>query len=92
MWLRAMRCYTGHGVVGALGSQAQHVRGMCLESWGTAGRSWAVMWCFGTRHFAPWWMTVVCVGLALFEASSRVGSGTWPVTGGTSSCFEPVDV
>ena len=55
-----MRCSTGHGVVGASGSQAQHVRGMLWESWGTRGRSRAVMWCFGMRHFAPWWMTVVC--------------------------------
>ena len=38
MWWRAMRCSTGHGVVGASGSQAQHVRGMLLESWGTRGR------------------------------------------------------
>ena len=87
-----MRCNTGHGVVGALGSQAQHVRGMLLESWGTFGRSWAVMWCFGMRHFAPWWMTVVCVGLASFGASSRVSGGTGPVTCGTSSCFEPLGV
>ena len=90
MWWRAMRCSTGHGVVGASGSQAQHVRGMLWESWGTRGRSRAVMWCFGMRHFAPWWMTVVCVGLASFGASSRVSGGTWPVTGGTGSCFDPV--
>ena len=38
-WLRAMRCNTGHGVVGALRPQAQHVLGMCWESWGTASRS-----------------------------------------------------
>ena len=50
----------------------------------------AVMWCFGMRHFAPWWMTVVCVGLASFRASSRVSGGTGPVTGGTGSCFDPV--
>ena len=37
---------------------------MLWESWGTFGRSRAVMWCFGMRHFAPWWMTVVSVGLA----------------------------
>ena len=43
----------GHGVVGASGSQAQHVRGMLWESWGTFSRSQAVMWCFGMRHFAP---------------------------------------
>ena len=34
------------------------------------------------RHFAPWWMTVVCMGLASFAASGRVSSGTVPVTGG----------
>ena len=87
-----MMCNTGHGVVGALGSQALHVRRMCWESWGTAGRSWAVMLCSGMRHFAPCWMTAVCVGLASFGASSRVSGGAWPVTGGTSSCFEPVVV
>ena len=54
MWWRSMRCSTGHGVVGASGSQAQHVRGMLWESWGTFGRSRAVMWGFGMRHFAPW--------------------------------------
>ena len=90
MWWRAMRCNTGHGVVGASVSQAQHVRGMPWESGGTLGRSWAVMWCFGMRHFASWWMTVVCVGLASFGASSRVSGGTRPVIGGTGSCFEPV--
>ena len=90
MWWRAMRCSTGHGVVGASGSQAQHVLGMLWESSGTRGGSRAVTWCFGMRHFAPWWMTVVCVGLASFGASSRVGGGTGPVTGGTGSCFEPV--
>ena len=36
-----------------LESQAQHVRGMLWESCGTFGRSRAVMWCFGMRHFAP---------------------------------------
>ena len=77
---RAMRCNTGHGVVGASWSQAQHVRGMLWESWKTFGRSGAVVWCFGMRHFAPWWMTVVCVGLASFGASSRVSGGTRPVT------------
>ena len=90
MWWRAMRCSTGHGVVGASGSQAQHVRGMLWESWGTRGRSRAVMWCFGMRHFAPWWMMVVCVGFASFGASSRVSGGTGPVTGGAGSCFDPV--
>ena len=80
-----MRCNTGHGVVGASGSQAQHVRGMLWESWGTFGRSWAVVWCFG-----PWWMTVVCLGVASFRASSRVSGGTGPVTGGTGSGFERV--
>ena len=52
--------------MGALASQAKHVRAMLWKSWGTVGRSWAVMWCFGMRHSAPWWMTVVCVGLAFF--------------------------
>ena len=85
-----MRCNTGHGVVAASGSQAQHVRGMLRESRRTFGRSRAVMWCFGMRHFAPWRMTVVCVGLASFGASSRVSGGTGPVTRGMGSCFEPV--
>ena len=49
---RALKCNTGHGLVGALASQAQHVRGICLETWATAGRSRGVMWCFGMRHFA----------------------------------------
>ena len=40
------------------------------------------MWCSGMRHSAPWWMTVVCVGLASFEASSRVSGWTGPATGG----------
>ena len=66
------------------------VRGMLWESWGTRGRSRAVIRCFGMRHFALWWMTVVCVGLASCGASSRVGGGTGPVTGGTGSCFDPV--
>ena len=48
-----MRCNTYHDVVGVLGSQARHVRGMLWESWGTFGRSWAVMWCFGMRHISP---------------------------------------
>ena len=90
VWWLAMRCNKGHGLVGASGSQAQHVRGMLWESWGTFGRSRAVMWHFGMRRFAPWWMSVVCVGLALFRASSRVSGGTWPATGGAGSCFEPV--
>ena len=47
VWWRAMRCNMGHGMVGASGSQAQHVRGVLWESWGTFGRSRAVMWCFG---------------------------------------------
>ena len=85
-----MRRSTGHGVVSASGSQAQYVRGMLWESWGTRGRSRAVMWCFGMRHFSRWRVTVVCVGLASFGASSRVSGGTGPVTGGTGSCFEPV--
>ena len=45
---------------------------------------------FRYAPFAPWWMTVVCVRLASFGASSRVSGGTGPVTGGTGSCFEPV--
>ena len=92
MWWRAMRCNIGHGMVCASGSQAQDVRGMLWESWGTFGRSWAVMWCFVMRQFAPWWMTVVCVGVASFGASSSVSGGTGPVIGGTGSCFEPVGV
>ena len=87
-----MRCNTGHGVVGASGSQVQHVRGMLWGSPGTFGRSRAVMWCFGMRHFASWWMTVVCVALASFGPGGRVSAGTGPVTGGTGSCFEPVAV
>ena len=87
-----MTCNTGHGVVGASESQAQHVRGMPWESWGTFGRSQAVMWCFGMRHFASWWMTIVCVRLASLGASSRVSGRTGPATGGTGSCFEPVGV
>ena len=90
MWWRAMRCYTGHGVVAASASQAQHVRGMLWESWGTFGRSQAVIRCFGMRHFAPSWMTVVLAGLASFRASSRVSGGTGPATEGTGSCSEPV--
>ena len=90
MWWRAMRCHRGHGVVGASGSQAQLVHGVLLESWGTLGRSRAVMWCFVMRHFALWWMTVVCVGLASFGASSRVSRGTGPATRETGLCFEPV--
>ena len=85
-----MRCSTGHGVVGALVSQAQHVRGTCLESWGTAGRSWGIMWCFGMCHFAPWWRMVICLGSASFGANSRVSRGTFLVSGETSSCFEPM--
>ena len=85
-----MRCNTGHGVVGASGSQAQHVLGMLWEWLGTFDRSRAVMWCFSMRHFAPWWMTVVCVGLASFGASSRVSGKTGPARRGTGSCFEPV--
>ena len=85
-----VRCNTGHGVVGALGSQAQYVGGMLWESWGTFGRSRAVIWCFDMRHFAPWWITVVCVGLVSFRATSWVSGGTGPATEGTVSCFEPV--
>ena len=87
-----MRCNTGQGFVSALGSQVQNVRGVCWESWGNAGRSLGDMWCFGMRHFAPWWMMVLCVVFASFEASSRVGGGTLPITGRTDSCFEPVGV
>ena len=90
MWWRAMRCNTGHGVVGDSESQVQHVRGMLWALWGTFGRSQAVMWCFGMRHFAPWWMTPVRVGLPSCRATSRLSGGTGPVNGGTGSCFEPV--
>ena len=77
-------------MVDASGSQAQHVRNMLWESWGTFNRPRAVMWCFGMRNFAPWWMTVVCVGLASFGASSRVSGGTGPATGRKGSCSEPL--
>ena len=77
-----MRCNTGHGVVGASGSQAKHVRGMLWGSWGSFGRSWAVMWCFGMRHFAPWWMTVVCVGLACLGPVVGLAVGLGPPSGG----------
>ena len=87
-----MRCNTGHRVLGALESQAQHVGGMLWESWGTVSRSWAVMWYFGMRHFASWWMTVVCVSLVSFGDSSRVSVGTGPITGGTGLCCEGVGV
>ena len=43
LWWRAMSCKRKHGVVVVLGSQAGHVRGMCWESGGTAGRSQVVM-------------------------------------------------
>ena len=76
-------------VVGALGSQAQHVRDISWVSWETAGRSWGIMWCFGMCHLGPWRMTVVCVGLALIGANSRVSGESSPVTGGTALCFEP---
>ena len=92
VWWRALRCNTGHGVVGALGPLVQHVLGMCWQSLGTAGRSWAAMWCFGMCHFAPRWMMVVCVRLASFGASSRVSGGTQPVNGGTGSSSESVGV
>ena len=55
-----MRCDTGHGVVGATGSQAQHVHGMLWESWGHLvglGRSCGASVCailplrFGLRGF-----------------------------------------
>ena len=78
VWWRAMSCNTGHGVMRASGSHAQHLRGMLWELWGTFRKSWAVMWCFGMRHFASWWMTVVCVDLASFGASSRLSVGTRP--------------
>ena len=35
------------------------------------------MLCFSMRHCALWWMTVVCVGLASFRASSRVSGWGW---------------
>ena len=92
VWWRAMRCNTGQGVVGGLGSQAQHVQGICWESWGTAGRSGGVMWCFAMHQLAPWRMMVVCVGLVLVGANNRVSGATLPVSGGTGSCFEPVGV
>ena len=76
-----MRCNTGHGVVGALESRAQHVPGMLLESWGAFGRSPAVMWCFGMRHFAPWWMMVVCVGLASLGPAVGLVVGLGPSPG-----------
>ena len=78
--------------VDVLGSQAQHVRGMLWESSDTVGRSYADIWCFDMRNFAPLWMTVVFVGLHSFGASGIVSGGTGPVTGGTGSCFEPVGV
>ena len=90
------------GVVACYEVQYGPRRGWCLgvtgltSAWhtlgvmGTFGRSQAVMWCFGMRHFAPWWMTMVCVGLASFGAISRVSGGTGPATGGTGSCSEPV--
>ena len=56
-----MRCNTGHGVVGASGPHAQHVRGMLWESWETFCRCLAVMWSFSMRHLAPCRMTVVFV-------------------------------
>ena len=62
----------------------------CSGSHGEFGRSRAVMWCFSMRHFAPWWMTVVCMGWASFGAGSRFSGGTGPLTGGTGSCFEPM--
>ena len=77
-------------LVGASRSQGQHVRRMLWVSWGIFSRSRAVMWCFGMRYFAPWWMTVVSVGLASFGASSSVSGGTGPATGGTGSCSEAV--
>ena len=63
------------------------MRGMLWELWGTFDRSCAVMWCFGMRHFASWWMRVVCVGLASFGASSWVSGGTGPVDGGDGFAF-----
>ena len=75
-----------------VGSQAQHVRGICSESWGNAGRCWGVMCCFFLRHFAPWGMISVGVRLASFGANSRVCGRTLPVTGDTGCCFKPVGV
>ena len=48
VWWRATRCNMGHGVVGALGSQAQHVQSICWESSGTAGL-------FLGRHVVFWY-------------------------------------
>ena len=64
------------------------MHGLLWELWRAFSRSPAVIWCFGMRYLAPWWMTVVCVGLASFWASSRVSGRTRPVTGGTGSCYE----
>ena len=71
-----------------------HRPNMCVACSGSRGGPSlglrTIMGCFGMRHFAPWWMTVVCVGLASFGASSRVSGGTAPVTGGKGSCLEPL--
>ena len=40
------------------------------------------MWCFGMRNSFPWWVRVVCMGLASFGASRKVSGGTAPVAGG----------
>ena len=66
------------------------MRGMLWEPWGTFGRSLAVMWCFGMRHFAPWWMTVVSLGLASFGASSRVSGWDWARHRGDGFVFQAV--
>ena len=87
-----MRFNAGHVMVGALGPRPKHVQGICLESWGTAGRSWGIMWCFGMRYFAPWQMMVVCSGFANLRANSSLSSRILPVSGGTGSYFEPTGV
>ena len=73
-----------------------HMANMCSACVGGRGGPlvgpWGAMWCFGMRHFAPRWMTVVCVGLASFAASSRVSGQTWPVCGGEGLCVEPLGV
>ena len=75
----------GHGVVGVFVSHPQQKRAACLKSQQTAGRLRGIMWCFGMRHFATWWVTVVWVGLASVEAYSRASGGKGPVTGGIGS-------
>ena len=50
------------------------------------------MWYFGMRHFATWWVMVVCVGLSSFGASSSVGGWTTAVAGRMASCFSPMEM